>query len=80
MRTLFGASPALYSGTSYGAKVDGAPATVRRFDVIDETSRSFVLQYGMKVSKKRMSYDTGSFEIAMFHTVEQAVESLRVKK
>lgn len=78
MKTLFGASPALYSGTSYGAKVEGAPAMVRRFDVVEETVRSYVLQSGAKVSKRRMVYNTGSFEIVMFATVEQAIESLRV--
>lgn len=74
---LYGASPCLYSGTSFGDKVDGAPAMVRGFTVIGETSRSFVLRGDVKVSKKAMSLNTGSFEISMFASVDEAIASLR---
>lgn len=77
MKTLFGASACLYSGTSYGAKVEGAPSMVREFQVIDETTRSYVLTGGIKVPKKTMSYNTGSFNIQMFDSVERAIASLR---
>lgn len=77
MKTIFGASPMLYGGTSFGCKVEGAPAMVREFVVVDETSRSYVLQGGAKVSKKGMTYNTGNFEIQMFWTVAEAVDSLR---
>lgn len=77
MKVLYGASSALYAGTSYGSKVDDAPSMVRRFKVVDETSRSFVLVGGMKVPKKSMVYDTGSFKIHMFDCVERAVAALR---
>jgi hypothetical protein len=80
MKILYGSSPMLYGGTSYGSKVEGAPSLVRQFNVIDETSRSFVLQNGKKVSKKNMVLDVGAFAINMFLTVGEAVESLRVKR
>lgn len=77
MKTLYGASTCFYSGTSYGGKVEGAPSMVRKFHVIDETSRSYVLTGGLKVSKKTMCYNTGSFGIQMFDSLEGAVASLR---
>lgn len=77
MKVLYGASPMLYSGTFYGSKVDGAPVMVRQFSVVDETSRSYVIQGGAKVPKKSMEYNTGNFVIPMFDSVERAVEALR---
>lgn len=77
MEKLYGASACLYSGTGYGAKVEGAPSMVRQFHVVEETSRSYVLTGGIKVSKKTMVYNTGSFDISMFDTVALAIDSLR---
>lgn len=77
MNILYGASGCFYSGTSYGNKAEGAPAMVREFPVIGETTRSFVLRGDVKVSKKTMKLNTGSFEIAMFASVDEAIASLR---
>lgn len=75
---LYGASTSLYSGTSYGSRVDGC-SMVRCFDVVDETTRSYILRGGFKVPKAAMVYDTGSFRIDMFLSQAEAVNSLKVK-
>lgn len=77
MDILYGASSCFYSGTSFGNKVEGAPAMVRSFPVVGETTRSFVLRGDVKVPKKSMTLNTGSFEILMFASVDEAIASLR---
>lgn len=79
MTILFGASANFYGGTIYGSKVDGAPSMVRSFSVVAETSRSYVLASGAKVSKKSMEFNTGNFVVSMFFNVDDAVESLKPK-
>lgn len=79
MNILYGASSCFYSGTCYGNKVDGAPVMVRGFPVLGETARSFVLRGDVKVSKKTMTLNTGSFEISMFASVDEAIASLRTR-
>ena len=76
IKTLFGSSPCLYAGTSYGSKVEGASSMVRQFNVVGETSRSYVLAGNAKAPKKTMEYDTGSFKIKMFASVSDAVAHL----
>lgn len=79
MRTIFGCSAMLYSGTTYGRKIEGAPVIVRAFDVAAETSRSYVLQNGVKISKKAMTYNAGAFSINMHLTLDDAMQSLNAK-
>lgn len=53
IEVLYGVSTAFYRGTSYGAPVEGAPSLVRQFPVRGETTRSYLLDFQMKVLKKR---------------------------
>lgn len=75
-QTLFGASSNFYGGTSYGRAVKGAPAMVREFAVQSVTARSFVVGLGLKVNKKTMQLNCGSFTVDMFDTAEAATKSL----
>lgn len=80
MKKLFGASTNFYSGSSFGKAVEGAPATVRSFEVKSVTARSFVVEYGLKVNKKTMKLNFGNFLVDMFETCELATQSLILKK
>lgn len=77
---LFGVSTSFYRGTSYGAAVEGAPCIVRGFPVRGQTSRSYLLDFQMKVSKKTMVHHTGSFEISFFKTKEEALTAACVNR
>ncbi len=79
MQSLFGASSNFYCGTSYGRAVNGAPAMVREFPVQSVTTRSFVVGLGMKVNKKTMQLNCGSFVVDMFETADAAKQSLTRK-
>lgn len=79
MQTLFGASSNFYGGSSYGRSVQGGPAMVRAFMVYAVTSRSYVLERGMKVNKKTMQLNLGNFVVDMFESAEAAKQSLAKK-
>lgn len=66
-----------YSGTCHGQAVPGAPAMVREFAVESLTSRSFVVERGKKVNRKKMQLNMGNFVVDMFATAEAATASLK---
>jgi hypothetical protein len=76
MQTLFGASSDFYGGSCYGSPVKGGPAMVRAFKVYSVTSRSYVIERGLKVNKKTMRLNLGNFVVDMFETAESAKQSL----
>ncbi|MCY1165277.1 hypothetical protein D9M73_51800 [compost metagenome] len=76
MNQLYGASSNFYGGTAYGKSVPGAPAMVRAFAVKSTTSRSFVVDGGMKVNRKTMQMNMGNYIVPMFPTAVLATESL----
>ena len=80
MQRLFGASSNFYGGTSYGRAVPNAPAMVREFSVQSVTSRSYVVDLGLKVNKKSMQLNLQSFTVDMFETAEAAIQSLSRKQ
>jgi hypothetical protein len=79
MQLLFGASSNFYGGTCYGRPVNGGPAMVREFTVQSITTRSYVVDYGLKVNKKTMQLNCGNFVVDMFETAEAATQSLARK-
>jgi hypothetical protein len=76
-QAIYGASPALFGGSSYGESITGVQK-VRRFVVIGETSRSWIIdgRKPFKLSKKQMRYFTGGFYIAFFTSLEAARATL----
>lgn len=80
MQRLFGASSNFYGGTIYGRAVQGAPAMVREFVVQSETSRSYVVEHGLKVNKKSMQLNLSSFTVDVFESAEAAINSLYRKQ
>ncbi len=79
MDKLFGASSNFHEGTCYDSTLHGAPKMVRQFKVYSVTSRSFVLERGLKVNKKSMKLNIGNFIVDMFETAEAATQSLACK-
>jgi hypothetical protein len=77
LKRLYGASSSFYAGTSYGRAVTGASSMVREFAVKDVTSRSYVVELGMKVNRKSMTMNTSCFVVDMFKTIEEAQAHLR---
>ncbi len=68
-----------YAGTHLGCAVSNFPVMVREFSVKSETSRSFVVEYGLKVNKKTMQLNCKNYLVDMFETAEAAKNSLTKK-